>query len=111
MNKKTAEQIDGHKQKIKEICTKRIQYLEDWIREHKSFEYGARYWGKIEEYQKEVRELQSIINGTRESDLARENISLKAKNNDYKWLLQKCRDKMTGYGEFEVLIRKINDYL
>ena len=35
----------------------------------------------------------------------------KAKNNDYKWLLQKCLNKMSGYGEFEVLIRKINDYL
>lgn len=111
MNKKTAEQIDGHKQKIKEICTKRIQYLEDWIREHKSFVYGVRYMVKVEEAQKEIRELQSVPNGTRESDLARENISLKAKNNDYKWLLQKCLNKMSGYGEFEVLIRKINDYL
>lgn len=111
MNKKTAQQIYGHKQKIEEICTKRIQYLEDWIREHQSFEYGVRYMVKVEEAQKEIRELQSILNGTRESDLARENISLKAKNNDYKWLLQKCLNKMSGYGEFEVLIRKINDYL
>lgn len=111
MNKKTAEQINGHKQKIKEICTKRIQYLETWIREHQSFEYGVRYMVKVEEAQKEIRELQSILNNTRESDLARENIDLKAKNNDYKWLLQKCLNKMSGYGEFEVLIRKINDYL
>lgn len=111
MNKKTAEQIDGHKQKIKEICTKRIQYLEDWIKEHQSFEYGARYWGKIEEYQAEIRELKAIGDGTREQDLAMENINLKAKNSDYKWLLQKCLNKMSGYGEFEVLIRKINDYL
>lgn len=111
MNKKTAEQIDGHKQKIEEICTKRIQYLEDWIKEHQSFEYGVRYMVKVEEAQKEIRELQSVLNGTRESDLARENINLKAKNIDYKWLLQKCLNKMSGYGEFEVLIRKINDYL
>ena len=111
MNKKTVQQIYGHKQKIKEICSKRIEYLEDWIKEHQSFEYGARYCGKIEEYQKEVRELQSILNGTRESDLARENINLKSKVSDYRWLLQKCLDKMSGYGEFEVLIRKINDYL
>lgn len=112
MNKRIIQQIYRHQQAIDNICVKRIQYLESWIKEHQSFEYGARYWTKCEEYQKEIKDLQAMRDESiRIAQLDLENYKLKNRIKDLEWLLNLCYNKQTGYGEFEVIQKQIKRYL
>lgn len=107
MNKKIAAQIEGHQQRIKDICDARITYLNEWIREHSNADYGTRYDNKVDEYRKEVKILQRIMDERTVADYERELYNDKLRISELESLLRNCHDKMNGYGDFEVIQRMI----
>lgn len=107
MNKKIAKQIDAHQQRIIEIATARIMFLNEWIREHRNADYGTRYDHKLEQYRKEAEELEHIANGTTIATYEQEIYNKNLRIAELESLLRKCYKKMEGYGEFEVIQRMI----
>lgn len=70
---------------------------------------GYKYLDQIEEYTADVKTLRNYRTALQTVKDQRDTIdALEVRTRELKALLRKAADKMTGYGEFEVLIRQIN---